>query len=238
MHRDRYAAIAAAIGRQAAAEGVSVGIRHICRACAHVVGVDGVSFCTAGDLGEAEPIYATGVVGERAVELELTVGRGPGVQALLTGEEVLVGDLTRHDCRERWPVLVSLLAPLGVQAVFALPLIMGEVAVGVLELYRIGPQPLSADALADGRVFADYALAALLGGVVDESSGHDLDGVLAGSLAQQWVRVHQAVGVVSAQLGTGLTPAYQRLRAHAFVTDRPLREVADMVLEGWLRFTR
>ncbi|REH44665.1 GAF domain-containing protein [Kutzneria buriramensis] len=237
MHSDRYAAIAAAIGRQAAAEGVPVGIRHICRACAQVVGVDGVSFCTAGDLGAAEPVYATGV-GERAVELEVTVGRGPGVQALVTGEEVLVGDLTRRSCRERWPVLVSQLAPLGVQAVFAFPLVMGEVTVGVLELYRVRPLPLSADEVADGRVFADYALAALLGGTDDESSGHHLDGMLAGSLAQQWARVHQAVGVVSTQLGTGLTPAYQRLRAHAFVTDRPLREVADMVLEGWLRFTR
>jgi hypothetical protein len=157
------------------------------------------------------------------------------VQALLTGEEVLVGDLTRRSCGDRWPVLVSLLTPLGVQAVFALPLTTSEVTAGVLELYRVFPQPLSPDEVTGGRVFADYALA-LLVSAVDESPGHHLDGVLAGSLAQQWELVYQAVGVVSAQLGTGLTPAYQRLRAHAFVTGCPLREVVDAVLEGRLRF--
>ena len=73
MHSDRYVEIAAAIRRQSEAEQGPVGIRHVCRACAQVMDVDGVSFCTAGDLGTIEPIYATGV-GERAVELEITVG--------------------------------------------------------------------------------------------------------------------------------------------------------------------
>jgi len=46
-----------------------------------------------------------------------------------------------------------------------------------------------------------------------------------------------AVGVVSAQLHSGLTEAYLRLRAHAFLTGRRLLHTAEAVLSGDLRFT-
>jgi hypothetical protein len=49
--------------------------------------------------------------------------------------------------------------------------------------------------------------------------------------------VHNAAGVVSAQLGCSITEAMIRLRAHAFSNDRPLRDVADEVVARTLRFS-
>ena len=44
--------------------------------------------------------------------------------------------------------------------------------------------------------------------------------------------IHQAQGMLMVALRTDLTDALARMRAHAFVTDRPLLEVATDILEG------
>ncbi|QUQ68782.1 GAF domain-containing protein [Kutzneria sp. CA-103260] len=230
------AAIAAMISSLASANNVPVGIEHVCRACSAALGVAGVSLCTIGDLGLGEPIYATDVVSERAIELEITVGTGPGMQALQDGDVVMSTDLASSASLHQWPALVPMLSSLGVRAVFAFPLAAREVPVGVLELYRAYPGALPTAALTDGQLFADYALALLLDSELGQR-GRGVEDVLAGSLPEQWARVKLAVSVVSAQLGIGVTHAYQCMRAHAFTVDCQLRQVADAVLDGCIEFT-
>jgi hypothetical protein len=48
--------------------------------------------------------------------------------------------------------------------------------------------------------------------------------------------VHQASGMVAAQLGVSVGQALIRLRAYAFGNDRPLTEVAKEVVARTLRF--
>jgi hypothetical protein len=50
--------------------------------------------------------------------------------------------------------------------------------------------------------------------------------------------VHQASGMVAAQLGVSVAQALVRLRAYAFGHDRALRDVAQEVLARKLRFDR
>lgn len=233
---DRWTAVAAAIGKLARLDDVPIALDHVCRACAQMLDVDGVSLCTISDLGFGEPISATNAMSDRAVELEITVGVGPGMEALDEGEAVLANDLTSVRSCTRWPVLAAMLVEVGVQAVFALPLTVSDVTVGVLELYRRRPRPLTDAELTDARLFADYALQLLVMGDRDPS-GRGVDAVLTGSLGAQWTRVNQAVGVVSVQLQIGAAQAYQRLRAHTFVSDLGLREVARAVLDGRILFT-
>jgi GAF domain-containing protein len=233
---DRQAAIVAAIGKLARFDDLPVALDHVCRACAEMLDVDGVSLCTISDLGVGEPISATNAMSDRAVELEVTVGVGPGMQALDDGDAVLVDDLTSVDSSARWPVLAAMLVRVGVQAVFALPLATADVTVGVLELYRRRPVPLNSAELTDAQLFADYAMRLLVIGDRDPS-GRGVDALLIGSLAAQWTRVNQAIDVISAQLEIGAAQAYQRLRAHTFVSDLRLREVANAVLDGRIQFT-
>jgi hypothetical protein len=48
--------------------------------------------------------------------------------------------------------------------------------------------------------------------------------------------VHQAAGMVAAQLGVSVREALVRLRAYAFGNDRPLTEVAQGVVGRKMRF--
>jgi hypothetical protein len=48
--------------------------------------------------------------------------------------------------------------------------------------------------------------------------------------------VHQATGMVAAQLDVSVAQALIRLRAHAFGNDRPLTQVATAVVGRSLRF--
>lgn len=235
MVHDRVAAIAAAITKLASTEGMPVALDHVGRACHQLLDVDGVSMCVAGELGIADPVYATIGLADRAIELEITVGVGPGVQVMDVGDAVLVGSLATRGSRRRWPVLVPLLAELGVQAVFAFPMAAGDVSIGTLQLYRARPGALTASEVTDAQLFADYALALL---VSSEQSHQDLDVVLASPLTEQWDRVHQAAGLVAARLNIELWQAYMRLRTHAFATQRPLRKIAEDALAGRVQFDR
>jgi AmiR/NasT family two-component response regulator len=48
--------------------------------------------------------------------------------------------------------------------------------------------------------------------------------------------VHQATGMISAQLGIDMAEALVRLRGFAFTQDRPIDEVAGQVVVRTLRF--
>ena len=50
--------------------------------------------------------------------------------------------------------------------------------------------------------------------------------------------IHQAAGMVVAQLGISAADALARLRAHAFAKQRLLRDVAHDVVARRLRFTK
>jgi len=50
--------------------------------------------------------------------------------------------------------------------------------------------------------------------------------------------VHQAAGMISVQLGVAVEEALVRLRAHAYVQERRLVDVARDVVERRLRFSR
>ncbi|WP_211764919.1 GAF domain-containing protein [Kutzneria sp. CA-103260] len=208
---------------------------HVCRACASWLDIDGVSLCLPGDLGPAEPMYATDAVSAYVAELEITLGEGPGVEALRTSDAVLAEDLTDSHSLRRWPVLAPTAVPAGALALYALPLTAGGPAVGVLELYRAGPHVLAGQQLADAQLFADAALAIM---VNDAESGRNRwPGVLDGPFAARWMRIYEAVGTVAAQLETSLVEAYLSLRARAFATDSALGRLAELVVSGEVRFT-
>jgi len=48
--------------------------------------------------------------------------------------------------------------------------------------------------------------------------------------------VHQATGMIAVQIDGDVDEALVRLRAYSFSADRPIREVAEDVVAGQLRF--
>lgn len=133
----------------------------------------------------------------------------------------------------RWPAFAQAGVGAGVLAVFAFPLALGAIRIGVLVLYRDRRGVLSADELADGLVLADVATHMVLG--LQAGAPADTLHELLAKEPPHWAEIHQATGMVSLQLEAPLDEAFVRLRAHAFAHDLPLRDVASDVVAGHLR---
>lgn len=229
MNADRTIAVMAAVSA-AAGEDMPVNVRHVCLACASVVGVAGVGlFVVRGD-GPAEPVIATDSISEQVMEAQLTLGEGPMLDVLASSGPVLMANLRSAGAGRRWPNFAPVAESLGIAAVFAFPLVLGAISVGVLELYRTEPDDLTPSELTDALLFSDVATLRVL----DHLAGLDVDTTLDG-FEHRWAAVHQATGVVSAQLDVPLAEALVRLRAHAYLTERRLSEIAHDVLAGDLR---
>jgi len=190
----------------------------------------GISLMVEGELrgsvGASDPRIAA------VQELQFELGEGPCVDAWASMEPVLEPDLAAP-ARVRWPAFGPAGAEAGVSAVFAFPLRLGAIRIGVLVLYRDRAGGLSADELAYGLVLADLATWLILG-VQSHASEDSLHEVLAGE-PPHWAEVHQATGIVSVQLEVPLDEAFVRLRAHAFSAGRSLREIAREVVAHRLR---
>ncbi|GAB3844076.1 GAF domain-containing protein [Dactylosporangium cerinum] len=188
--------------------------------------------CSA-DRHPRETIYSSNRLASEAEELSLILGEGPCVDAL-AGGLALVPDLSTTHCLARWPVFAPAVVAAGVRAIFALPLQVGAIRLGVLDLYRAEPGDLHQEQLLDALTLADTACALLLDG-----TGHgapQAPGRILEPAGLQHPEVHQATGMISVQLGLSAALALVRLRAYAYVNDRRLRDVARDVVARRLRF--
>jgi len=165
-------------------------------------------------------------------ELQFTLGEGPCVDAYRQDRPVAEPDLADPEMR-RWVAFTSAAVAAGARAVFGFPLQVGSVRLGALNFYRDRPGPLSDDQHADGLVLAGVVARAVLDMqaqappgelAADLESGSDFRFVL-----------HQAAGMVSAQLEVSIAEALVRLRAYAFAHGRLLNDVAAAVVARQLR---
>lgn len=235
QHDDRVARATAAVQAMARAEGRDVAVRHVCQTCAKMVHAGGVGLYLIGDLGLGEPIYATNEISDRIMDLQVTLGEGPGAEALDELSPILAPELTAIPSTRRWPGFAPAAVEAGVPAVFAFPLTHDVVSVGVLEVYRAAEGELSKNEIADALLFADMAVSVLVGQLGVSPVFDDAEELTCG-LGARWLEIHDAIGVVSTQLNSGLTEAFLRLRARAFASGRPLSEIADDVLAQRVRF--
>jgi ANTAR domain len=211
----------------------AVSVAAVGRAAARWLGVDGASVTAISDLIAREPLFASDQLSARLEELQFTTGEGPAAGDFRLGAPMLIPDL--ETVAARWPGFVSAAVAAGARAMFALPMQVGAIRVGVLTLYRAKPGALAPDALADGLLLADVALQLILDAAAGVSGLPEYR-PLAG-LSDSRAEVYQAIGMVSVQLGVSLEDAFVRLRAHAFAGSRALADVADDVVTRVLRFS-
>jgi hypothetical protein len=181
--------------------------------------------------------YASDPVSARVEQLQFLLGEGPCRDAYAGTGPVLAEDLRSPVWQEQWPAFAPAAVLSGAQAVFALPLHVGDTRVGVLDLYRDTAGGLADHALSDALVFADAVTELLLAETVEDGEGESrmlADG--RGEHLPQRAAVHQATGMISVQLAVPVEDALARLRAYAFAAGRELDEVAADVLARRLRF--
>ncbi len=221
------------VGAHAAGLGISASARSVCQVAAVELGVSEAWVNLAHGGSGTEPVCASGLLAHRLEELQVTVGEGPCVDALARGAAVLIGELATAAAQRRWPLFAPLAVDSGARAIFALPMQLGAIQIGVLGLYRDQSGGLTAQQLADALVLAELGTRVLL----DEQAGLSVNGDPGGG-PEPVVRasVHQATGMISVQLGIGLDAAFSRLRARAFVEGQPLDELAADVVSRLVRF--
>jgi GAF domain-containing protein len=186
----------------------------------------------SGDLPHGS-VCTTNKVSALIEELQYALGEGPCVDAYHEDRPVLEPDLADPDT-PRWLAFAGPALDAGVRAVFGFPLRVGAVHLGALNLYRDRPGPLTDHQHADALVMADVAAQAVLVLQANAPPGK-LAAALDASGDFHYV-VHQAAGMVAAQLHVSVAHAVIRLRAYAFGNNRPLTEVAQDVVARTLRF--
>ncbi|MGX6607032.1 ANTAR domain-containing protein [Micromonosporaceae bacterium Da 78-11] len=211
------------------AGGAAVTVDHVGAVTVATAGVDSAAVSVILPASPRENVYASNRVATDMEDLTTTLGEGPGVDALADGP-ALAADLSEPHSQARWPVFAPAAVADGVRAAFAMPLQVGGVHLGVMDLYRALPGVLNQDQLADALLLADTVCALLL----DTGNRQSADRPEYAGL--QHPQVHQATGMIIAQLGVSAAVALIRLRAYAYAHDERLRDVAASVVERRLRF--
>ncbi len=177
------------------------------------------------DRGPVGIVAATDGVGRAGEDLQFALGEGICWHAAGARRLVHAPDLSSDG---RWVQFSRSAAQSGIAAAFSLPLQVGAVLVGVLDVYRRTAGPLSSESAGLLSVYGQAATAVLL---LLTGEGDELDDA-AGLTELADIRpvVHQAAGMVAVQLGVDLTTALLRLRALAFASGRPLRDLAGDVV--------
>jgi hypothetical protein len=225
--------------------------QRLCEAVLKLLPVSGASVSLCGD-GMPVPLGASGGRAAYVMEMQVTLGDGPCLEAAETGSLVAAPDLTSDRDACRWPVYAQQAAAAGVRSVYALPLGDRAVCVGTLDLYRDVPGELGGDEVRTARMVADVVTAALValpragrsggeggeGGADGSDGGDGADGAgfWLSPLATDHGEVYRAVGMVMAQLGVAADEALARLRGQAFAKGRSVLELAHEVVAQRTRF--
>jgi hypothetical protein len=236
---EQLARVAAFIARQPAdpdaGDGVAGFLQRLCSAAVPALAASGAGLSVMAEDGIRGMTTASDPAAERMEELQFVLGEGPCIDAFMARRPVLIPDLADR-AMNRWPAYTPAAYDGGVRAVFAFPLQVGAGRLGVLDVFRARPGPLSADELGQALTFAEVAVTTLLDGQADASPGVAADG-LAEAIDSR-AELFQAQGMVMVQLGVGLTEAFARIRAHAYAENRPLAEVARDIVARRLRLDR
>ena len=203
----------------------------LCRGCVALLPVSGAAISLMAPAHSQSVASAFDGRGRAVQNLEFTLGEGPALDAYAQGVPVLVPDVRSR--ARWWPQFSTAVAAMGVEAVFALPLVTHAASIGVLVLYRDEAGVLDEKALDDALEVADLVTQLVL--VMQCEAATESVAWALGASDHRAV-VHQATGMVAVQINSDVEEALVRLRAYSFAVDQPIREVAVDVVTGNLRF--
>jgi hypothetical protein len=198
-------------------------------ACADMLCLDGLGLLLAPGGGPPELVQSFGERTLALEDLQQVHGQGPSLDAALHGALILLPDVADVSAfaTDRWPGLPGAIEALEVRAVFSFPLRIGVIALGALTGHRTRPGPMSTDQLTDA-----FGLADTIAQITIAAAAHAgrADTQLLDEPGLHFAEVHQATGMLAAQLDTDCDHTLVRLRGYAFSHDRPLLDVARDVL--------
>lgn len=195
--------------------------------------VTGASVSTLGDVLGSETISATDAHAVRLDEAQFDLGEGPCWDALRLAAPIAEPALWR-DGVARWPAFTAAVRGVPVSSIFAFPLIVGPLRLGAVDLYSRDPVALRTSDSRRAALLADAVGRRVLREALSASSGEDdMD-----TNPRTRRAVHQATGVVLAQLDLTPDDALLMIQAHAFATGRSMMDIAGEIVAGRVVFRR
>lgn len=212
--------LAQAVGRGPASRSLPW---RVCHAARDLIGADGASITLENTTPGRVTLSATDRRSEQLEDLQDVLGEGPYLSAFASGR-VATARLGGR-AAGRWPRFAAaardILGPAA--TLWSVPMRPGGQTVGTLSLYRLAHGRL-AEPLAAVQPMADAAGAMLL---TDPQAF--LESPQEGGWSSRSV-VHQATGMLMAQLGISADSALALLREHALGHHTELRQVAAAVV--------
>lgn len=194
--------------------------------------ITGAAVSTLGDILGSETLSATDERAARLDELQFDLGEGPCWDAMRSARPVAAASF-RIDGSKRWPAFFGALEGEDVSSLFAFPLHVGPLRIGAIDLYSREPTVLNPDHELRASAMAYVISRHVLRLALDD---HEREASLQQPLTRRVV--HQATGVVLAQLDMSADDARLVIQGQAFATGRPMTDVAEDIVTGRMRFTR
>jgi len=198
----------------------------LCAAARAMLAADGASICLAGDEDHTVIGVDPASIGPLA-EAPSDDGYGPCLDAVRTGRVIVGADLATGAVAT-WPTVANLATSLGFRSLCAWPLQLGAIRLGALTVFHADGAPLDGEAQQRGSSFA-LAATELVLLTNDPSSPSSIAAILDGATERRAV-VHQATGMVSAQLDIALADALSVLRARAWSEGQSIADLARAVV--------
>jgi hypothetical protein len=199
----------------------------LCAVAAEFTNLSGAGIALVSSGLQYTSLCTSNAVARELMDLEITVGEGPCLDACLSEFAIDEVDLLTSNER-RWTAYAPSASVAGAHAVFGFPVRIGAIRLGALSLYRDQPGALSTSQVADA-----YLMASVIGRAVlsmQAGAPHDTLGAELEREANFDFSVHQAAGMVAVQGSMSVGNALVALRAHAFANNTALSELALRVV--------
>jgi hypothetical protein len=203
----------------------------LCMACRDLAGADAAALSMTYDSNDRMTLFATDDLAAQLEELQDVFGEGPAHTAAHTGAVAVCH--VSEGSSSPWPhFAVAAQERVGAATVHAVPMMPDGETIGVMTLYQGDhgedrPLALPQDTLT--------RLAAATAAALVRDPDATAEEVERGPW-QSRARIHQATGMVVAQLAMPPDDALAVLKAHAYAADTTLEDVASRVLSRTLRF--
>ena len=205
--------------------GAVPALQEVVAACVDLFGVTGSGVLIADEQNITRFIASSDVPGRFLEEAESRTGQGVCTQAFVESTVVRSSDLATDP---RWPELAAAVTGRGIHAVLGVPIRMGAISVGTLDVYRDHAHDWTDQEARALSRYADVAEATLTAAMQAHT---------AGEVAEQLhyaldyrVVIERAVGYLMAQGQVDSVTAFNRLRRVARSNRTKIGQVAEQLL--------
>lgn len=197
-------------------------------ACVDLFGVSGAGVLIADEQNMLRYVAASDHPGRILERTEVDAGEGPCTEAFVTTQVVTSRDVTAE--ADRWPVLARTLADQPVRAVLGVPVRLGGVPVGTLDVYMDRPHDWDDTEVSALTRYAEV-IATTLAAAVQAHTAGEMAKQLQFALDYRVV-IERAVGFLMASRSIDAVAAFNALRTSARSRRTKINVVAEHVLEN------